>query len=82
MTTPQEDRIIRAKTAVEAYAAVSGYKGGALGASFDEVISDLIADLAHLAGHLVDENDEPLDIFHLVECGLRNYNYEKEEDNA
>jgi hypothetical protein len=77
MITAQEERIIRAKAAIEAYAELYGYGG-----SDDEVISDLIADLAHLTDVLVDEDDEPLDIRHIIECALRNYDYEKVENNV
>lgn len=71
MSDAQTERIIRAKTAVEAYAAVSG------GGSFDEVISDLLADLMHYADHLWGDLDQP-DFDSLLATAEMNYTAEKE----
>lgn len=76
------DRIIRAKTAVEAYAAVSG------GGSFDEVFADLLADLMHYADHLADGDcfedyeDGPCTFDDLLETARMHYTEEIEEEIA
>lgn len=78
MTTPQEDRIIRAKTAVEAYA--GSVRGDFM--SHDEVISDLLADLMHLVDHLDLVETEGQDFDDLIARAEMNYTEEKAENNA
>ena len=68
MNIQQQHRIARAKTAVEAYAEVSG------GGSFEETISDLLADLMHYADHIDIDFDDVLD------TGVSNYTIEVKEN--
>jgi hypothetical protein len=71
----QQRRLQRAKTAVEAYALLSG--GGALlsgGGSFEETFSDLLADLMHYADYIDIDFDDVLD------TGVSNYTIEVKEN--
>jgi hypothetical protein len=64
----QQRRLQRAKTAVEAYALLSG------GGSFEETFSDLLADLMHYADYIDIDFDDVLD------TGVSNYTIEVKEN--
>jgi hypothetical protein len=69
----QQQRIVRAKTAIEAYAALSG------GGSWDEVFSDLLADLMHYADWLPSESGVVFD--DALDTARMHYTAEVEENN-
>ena len=69
----QVERIVRAKTAVEAYAAVSG------GGSFEEVLTDLLTDLMHYTDHLTDEDGEQLSFQNLLGAAANHHYHEVNE---
>jgi hypothetical protein len=74
----QQQRIVRAKVAIEAYAERSG------GGSFEEVFSDLLADLMHYVDALrqdreFDDLDTTFD--DLLGTARMNYTAEVEENN-
>ncbi len=76
MKDEQQQRIVRAKVAIEAYAALSG------GGSWEEVFSDLLADLMHYCDHL-NPPTEPIqfDMDEVWDRAYTNYTAEVEENN-